>query len=85
VPCTALLRLPVVDDSRGAADSLAFMPRPAGHDVRTASGGPGALGVAGRFRPRLVLPGLGMPRMDGYEVARRLRNGDRRGKQSWRP
>jgi CheY-like chemotaxis protein len=69
------LRILVVDDSRDAADSLAILLRLAGHDVRTAYGGPEALQIAGHFRPRLVLLDLGMPGMDGYEVARRLRQG----------
>jgi CheY-like chemotaxis protein len=66
------LRVLVVDDSRDAADSLAMMLRLAGHDVRSAYGGPEALEVARQFHPRLVLLDLGMPGMDGYEVARRL-------------
>ncbi len=71
-PAVGPLRVLVVDDSRDAADSLAMMLRLAGHDVRTAYGGPEALEVARQFRPRLALLDLGMPGMDGYEVARRL-------------
>jgi CheY-like chemotaxis protein len=41
--------------------------------VRTAHDGPAALGEAEAFRPEVVLLDIGLPRMDGYEVARRLR------------
>ena len=44
-----------------------------GHEVETAYSGPAALEKAQRFRPEIVLLDLGMPGMDGYEVARRLR------------
>ena len=45
----------------------------AGHDVRTAHDGAEALTVADAFTPEVVLLDLGMPKMDGYETARRLR------------
>jgi len=44
-----------------------------GHEVRTAYDGPTALVAAERFRPEVVLLDIGLPLMDGYEVARRLR------------
>jgi CheY-like chemotaxis protein len=44
-----------------------------GHEVRTAYGGPAALETARAYRPEAVLLDIGMPGMDGYEVARRLR------------
>ena len=47
--------------------------RPMGHDVRVARDGPPAFAEADRHRPRLVLLDIGLPGMDGYEVARRLR------------
>jgi two-component system CheB/CheR fusion protein len=62
----------VVDDNRDAADSLAMLLRLKGHDVVVAYDGPSAL-TAVTFGPDLVLLDLGMPGMDGYEVARRLR------------
>jgi CheY-like chemotaxis protein len=67
------LRVLAVDDSRDAADSLAMLLRLSGQDVRTAYSGPEAIATAQQFRPRLVLLDLGMPGMDGYEVARNLR------------
>jgi CheY-like chemotaxis protein len=63
----------VVDDNQDAADSLALLVQVAGHEVRTAHDGPTALEVAKTFRPEVVLLDIGLPRMDGYEVARQLR------------
>jgi CheY-like chemotaxis protein len=76
---TEPLRLPqrrvlVVDDNPDAADSLALLLRLAGQDVRTAYDGHRALLQAREFLPDLVLLDIGMPGMDGYEVARRLRS-----------
>jgi CheY-like chemotaxis protein len=62
-----------VDDNRDAAVSLATLLRLQGHDVRIAHDGPSALGIASSFLPNLVFLDLGMPEMDGYEVARRMR------------
>jgi signal transduction histidine kinase len=66
-------RILVADDNRDAADSLAYMLRIAGHDVRTAYDGQQAIDVAETFRPALALVDIGMPRLNGYETARRLR------------
>jgi signal transduction histidine kinase/CheY-like chemotaxis protein len=66
-------RILVADDNRDAADSLAYMLRVAGHDVRTAYDGQQALDLAEAFRPAIALLDLGMPRVNGYETARRLR------------
>jgi len=69
-------RILVADDNRDAADSLAVMLRIAGHDVRTAYDGQHALDVAETFKPSLALLDLGMPRMNGHDTARRLRETD---------
>jgi PAS domain S-box-containing protein len=66
-------RVLVVDDNPDAADSFALLLRLAGQDVRTAYDGPSALARAEEFRPELVFLDIGMPGMDGYELARRLR------------
>jgi two-component system CheB/CheR fusion protein len=66
-------RVLVVDDNVDAAESLALLLRVERHEVRTAHDGPTALHVAEAFRPEVVLLDIGLPRMDGYEVARRLR------------
>jgi PAS domain S-box-containing protein len=66
-------RVLVVDDNRDAADSLAMLLRLAGQDVQARYDGLSALAQAQEFRPELVFLDIGMPGMDGYEVARRLR------------
>jgi signal transduction histidine kinase/ActR/RegA family two-component response regulator len=67
-------RILVVDDNTDAAESLALLLQLAGHDVRVAHDGVETLAVASEFEPEVVLLDLGMPKMDGYETARRLRN-----------
>jgi CheY-like chemotaxis protein len=67
------LRLLVVDDNVDAADGLAMLLRLSGHEVGVAYDGPSAVRVAPTLRPQVVLLDLGLPGMDGYEVARRLR------------
>jgi PAS domain S-box-containing protein len=66
-------RILVVDDNQASADLLALFLRERGHQVHHAESGPAALEAAGRFAPEIVLLDLGLPGMDGYEVARRLR------------
>jgi PAS domain S-box-containing protein len=66
-------RIMVVDDNQDSADSLAMMLRLAGQDVRAAYDGRSALAQAQDFQPAVVFLDIGMPGMDGYEVARRLR------------
>ncbi len=63
----------VVDDNRDAAESLAMLLRLQGHEVQVAYDGPGALEVTKDYHPEMVFLDIGMPGMDGYEVARRLR------------
>ena len=67
-------RILVVDDNRDAAESLAMLLKMMGHEVRTAHGGEAAVSVAAEYRPMLVLLDLGMPQVDGYEAARRIRS-----------
>jgi PAS domain S-box-containing protein len=66
-------RILVADDNIDAADSLAMILELAGHDVRVAHNGRAALSVAHSFRPHTVLLDIGMPQLNGYEVARALR------------
>ena len=68
-------RVLVVDDNRDAAVSLAALLELCGCSVRTAFSGREALEVADEFHPELVLLDIGMPELDGYETARRLRKG----------
>jgi len=63
----------VVDDNVDAAETLAEMLRLLGHEVAVAHDGPAAIEVAAASPPQLALLDLGMPVMDGYELARRLR------------
>lgn len=70
---TAARRILVVDDNIDAADSLAMILNLEGHAVETAYTAQEALERAPAFRPDVVLLDVGLPEMDGYEVARRLR------------
>jgi CheY-like chemotaxis protein len=72
-PAPSGLRLLVVDDNQDAADSLAMLLRLQGHEVRVAYSGVAALEMTKTYRPDVVFLDIGMPGMDGYEVARRLR------------
>ncbi len=73
VETPARRRILVVDDNVDSAESLAMMLKLLGNEVRTAHDGPSALAVAAAFLPDVVLLDIGMPGMDGLEVARRLR------------
>jgi signal transduction histidine kinase len=73
LPTVAGSRILVVDDSMDAAKSLALLLRLAGHEVAVAHDGPTALKTADSFQPNLVILDIGLPGMDGYEVARLLR------------
>jgi len=66
-------RIMVVDDNLDSAETMAELVRIWGYDVRTAHDGPAALETARTFRPHVVLLDVGLPGMDGYELARRLR------------
>ena len=67
------LRILVVDDNRDSASSLAMLLEDQGHTIRTAHDGEAALTAADAFGPDAVVLDIGLPRLDGYEVARRLR------------
>lgn len=66
-------RVLVVDDNQDAADLLAEALAAAGHEARRAFDGPAALRLAAEFAPDVALLDLGLPVMDGWELARRLR------------
>jgi PAS domain S-box-containing protein len=66
-------RLLVVDDNQDAAMTLAMLLKLQGHEVQVAHSGPAAIEMTQTFSPDLVFLDIGMPGMDGYEVARRLR------------
>jgi CheY-like chemotaxis protein/two-component sensor histidine kinase len=66
-------RVLVVDDNRDAATSLSVMLGLMGHESKTAYDGLEALEVAEVFRPDLILLDIGMPKLNGYDTARRIR------------
>jgi PAS domain S-box-containing protein len=68
------VRVLVVDDNADAADSIAMLLSLEGHEVLSVHAAHDALEAAQSFRPHLVLLDIGLPGMDGYEVARRLRS-----------
>jgi len=70
---TPARRVLVVDDNTDGAETLAMLLELAGHAATTADGGPAALEAARTHRPEVVFLDIGLPGMDGYEVARRLR------------
>ncbi len=69
----APVRVLIADDNRDAADMLASLMALKGHDVRIGYGGRSAIEIAESFEPQIALLDVGMPDIDGYEVARRLR------------
>jgi CheY-like chemotaxis protein len=67
------LRVLVVDDCSDTTTTTATLVRLWGHDARVALDGPAALELAKTYQPQVVLLDIGLPDMDGYEVARQLR------------
>jgi signal transduction histidine kinase/DNA-binding response OmpR family regulator len=72
-PGPGALRILVVDDNRDAAEGTAAVLEMEGHEVRMAADGEAALAAASDFRPDVVVLDIGLPLLDGYEVAHRLR------------
>ena len=71
---TPACRVLLVDDNRDVATSICRFVRLLGHDVRMAFDGMEAMQMAGEFRPDVVLMDIGMPKLNGYDVARKLRS-----------
>jgi PAS domain S-box-containing protein len=71
--CASGCKIVVADDNRDAAISLARLLEVMGNEVRTAGDGQEAVTVAETFRPDVVLLDIGMPRLNGYEAAHRIR------------
>ncbi|PPD45809.1 MAG: hybrid sensor histidine kinase/response regulator [Methylocystis sp.] len=69
------LKALVVDDNSDVADSFAMLLESMGVEVRVAYSGADALVIVSEFAPRLAFLDLGMPGMDGFETARRIRSG----------
>jgi CheY-like chemotaxis protein len=66
-------RVLIVDDNRDSANSLATLLKLTGHDVYTANDGLEAVEVTAKLEPEIILMDIGMPRLNGYEAARRIR------------
>jgi CheY-like chemotaxis protein len=66
-------RILVVDDNADLAEGMAEVLGASGHDVRIAQDGPAAIATARVFRPQFVFLDIGMPGMDGFQVAEALR------------
>jgi PAS domain S-box-containing protein len=72
-PAKVSLRIVIADDNRDAAESLAILLQMDGHEVSLAHDGEEALGVVTAVRPHVAVLDIGMPGMNGYELARRIR------------
>ncbi|HYX75429.1 MAG TPA: PAS domain S-box protein [Steroidobacteraceae bacterium] len=72
-PAAPALRVLLVDDNRDAADTCATLLELAGQDVRMSYSGRQGLELAEKFHPQLVVLDIGLPDLDGYEVARLIR------------
>jgi PAS domain S-box-containing protein len=70
---TSALRVLVADDNRDAASTLSLMLEMMGNTVMTAHDGAEALTLAAQFQPRVVLLDIGLPHMNGYDVAQAIR------------
>ena len=72
-PAPRGFRILVVDDNHDSALSLAMMLSIMGHETRTAHDGESAVETAESFLPEVVLLDIGLPKLNGYEVAQRIR------------
>jgi PAS domain S-box-containing protein len=70
---SASLRVMVVDDNRDSAGSMGMLLRLMGNDIRTAADGLEAVGAADEFRPDVMLLDIGLPKLNGFEVAKKIR------------
>lgn len=72
-PAPQHFRILVVDDNHDSAMSLAMMLSIMGHETRTAHDGESAVATAESFLPDVILLDIGLPKLNGYEVAQRIR------------
>ena len=78
-------RVLIVDDNEDAANSLAMVLKLSGHETDSVYTATDALARVAAFRPDVVLLDIGLPGMDGYEVARLLREREASLGVTWRP
>jgi two-component system CheB/CheR fusion protein len=76
-PLPADTRVVVVEDNADSRDMLCELLRRAGVECQAAESGTAALGLIDAWRPNVVILDLGLPGMDGFEIARRLRASDK--------
>jgi CheY-like chemotaxis protein len=74
---TSQRRILVVDDNRDAADSLAMLLKLSGHEVHIAHDGVAAVEGAAALQPEVILLDIGLPRLNGYDAARLIREQQR--------
>jgi CheY-like chemotaxis protein len=67
------VRILVVDDNPDALEGMMYLLQALGYETRGAETGPEGLAIAAEWRPEIGLLDIGLPGMDGYELARRLR------------
>ena len=67
------MKILVVDDNVDSAESLALLLSMGGHEAHVAHDGPAAVDAAAQLRPDVMLLDIGLPKMDGFEVCRRVR------------
>ena len=67
------MKILVVDDNVDSAESLALLLSMGGHEAHVAHDGPAAMDAAAQLRPDVMLLDIGLPKMDGFEVCRRVR------------
>jgi CheY-like chemotaxis protein len=69
-------RVLIADDNQDSAESLAMLLRIEGHEVVVVHDGPEALAAVAQFKPEFALLDIGMPRLSGYEVAKKIREAE---------
>ncbi len=74
-PASPRRRILIVDDNQDAREALSRLLELAGHEVSQAGDGPSGLEVASRARPEVAIVDIGLPGMNGFELARRLKAG----------
>jgi CheY-like chemotaxis protein len=72
-PAAKRCRVLVVDDNIDSVESLAMLLRMMGHEVETASDGASGLEKAAAFKPDVAILDIGLPKVNGYELARQIR------------